>query len=119
MHMAVMCDFDGFAEQARPRLQRALLSSRGVDNGAADAPAEALAYAWEHRERASAMDTPVGYLSRVGQSHTRRRGRRSAPPGAALPVPSSSRAWRVVTGRSSRPRSLPAKGRHAPYPQVT
>jgi RNA polymerase sigma-70 factor (ECF subfamily) len=38
---------------------------------------DALAYAWEHWDRVSGMDNPVGYLFRVGQSRSRsyRRGR--------------------------------------------
>jgi DNA-directed RNA polymerase specialized sigma24 family protein len=82
--MAAVGDFEEFAERVRPRLQRAFVSSRGVD-GAADAAAEALAYAWEHWERLAAMENPVGYLFRVGQSRTRRWSRRAATP--LLPAP--------------------------------
>jgi RNA polymerase sigma-70 factor (ECF subfamily) len=36
---------------------------------------EALAYAWEHWDAVQAMDNPVGYLFRVGQSRIRQRKR--------------------------------------------
>jgi RNA polymerase sigma-70 factor (ECF subfamily) len=63
-------------------LVRAFVASRGVD-GAADAAAEALAYAVEHWERVREMENPAGYLYRVGQSRTRVR------PQLRLPVPES------------------------------
>lgn len=65
-------DFDHFADEARPRLHRAFVPCRGID-GAGDATAEALAYAWEHWTRVRAMENPVGYLYRVGRSRTRAR----------------------------------------------
>lgn len=72
--MAVASDFDDFAEAAQPRLRRAFVSSRGVD-GAGDAAAEALAFAWEHWGRVKALENPLGYLYRVGLSRTRQRRR--------------------------------------------
>ena len=66
--------FGDFVAELRPRLVRALVSCRGVD-GAADAAAEALAYAYEHWERVREMENPGGYLYRVGQSRTRPRRR--------------------------------------------
>ncbi|MEM7092340.1 MAG: sigma-70 family RNA polymerase sigma factor [Actinomycetota bacterium] len=42
----------------------------GVDR-AADAVAEALTYAWEHWERISTLENPVGYLYRVARSASR------------------------------------------------
>jgi len=63
-------DFELFASEAQPRLLSAFIASRGVD-GAADAAAEALAYAFEHWDRIRAMENPTGYLYRVGQSRTR------------------------------------------------
>lgn len=38
-----------------------------------EATAEALAWAWEHRDRLGRIDDPVSFLYRVGQSRTRRR----------------------------------------------
>jgi len=76
--------FDAFAANVWARLQRGFVVCRGVD-GAADATAEALAYAWQHWSRVELMDNPVGYLYRVGLSRTRRRRR----PLSGLPEPSS------------------------------
>jgi DNA-directed RNA polymerase specialized sigma24 family protein len=79
--MAAMEDpgFGAFVAELRPRLVRAFVSCRGVD-GAADAAAEALAYAYEHWERVREMENPGGYLYRVGQSRTRPRRRPLALP---------------------------------------
>lgn len=65
-------EFDAFAQEAGPRLRRALLGAVGVDR-VDDAVAEALGYAYEHRGRLGEMTNPMGYLFRVGQSRTRRR----------------------------------------------
>jgi RNA polymerase sigma-70 factor (ECF subfamily) len=64
-------DFDRFTADAGERLRRVLVAHHGVEVGN-DVTDEALAYAWEHWERVSAMDNPIGYLYRVGQSATRR-----------------------------------------------
>ena len=64
--------FDEFVRDAEPRLRRALLGVVGVDR-VDDAVGEALAWAFEHRDALSAMDNPVGYLYRVGQSKVRPR----------------------------------------------
>jgi DNA-directed RNA polymerase specialized sigma24 family protein len=76
--------FDAFAATVSARLQRGFVVCRGVD-GASDATAEAMAYAWQHWSRIEPMDNPAGYLYRVGLSRTRRR-RRPLP---RLPAPSS------------------------------
>lgn len=55
--------------EARPRLWRAYLGARGMD-GADDATAEALAWAWENGQRLLTTDNPIGYLYRVGLSRT-------------------------------------------------
>jgi DNA-directed RNA polymerase specialized sigma24 family protein len=65
-------EFDAFVRLAEPRLRRALLGAVGVDR-VDDAVAEALGYAYEHRQRLADMTNPIGYLFRVGQSRTRRR----------------------------------------------
>lgn len=64
--------FAEFVAEAEPRLQRALVALRGREDGH-DATAEALAWAWQNWERVTAMDNPIGYLFRVGQSRSRRR----------------------------------------------
>lgn len=79
--MTTVDDFDSFAADAGERLRRAFAGSLGVD-GAAEATAEALAWAWENRTRLRSMENPVGYLYRVGRSKTKPR---AGPP--ALPSP--------------------------------
>ena len=65
-------EFEVFVATVEPQLQRALAGNlpRGQ---VGDAVAEALAYAWEHRARVTAMANPAGYLYRVAQSRSRRR----------------------------------------------
>jgi DNA-directed RNA polymerase specialized sigma24 family protein len=63
-------EFTRFFEDAEPRLRIALSAGLGQERGR-EAAAEALSYAWEHWERVSAMDNPIGYLFRVGQSKAR------------------------------------------------
>ena len=79
-------EFERFAELAEARLRRAYVAAYGTDR-AAEATAEALAWAWEHRERLATMQNPVGYLYRVGQSRTRPRKRPTLPTPTALGVP--------------------------------
>ncbi len=64
--------FAAFVADAEPRLRRALVALRGPEDGR-DATAEALAWAWQHWDRVTTMDNPVGYLFRVGQSRSRQR----------------------------------------------
>lgn len=63
--------FDELAADAARRLRHALVAAYGPDIGG-EATADALAYAWEHRDRLEAMENPVGYLYRVGQTAARR-----------------------------------------------
>jgi DNA-directed RNA polymerase specialized sigma24 family protein len=79
-------EFETFIREVRPRLLRAFVGSRGR-NGAPDATAEALAYAWEHWSRVREMDNPAGYLYRVGLSRTRLRRRPVLPPPDRLGLP--------------------------------
>ena len=74
--------FEDFIALTEPRLRRAFLARYGADRGQ-EAAAEAVAYAWEHREKVLAMQNPAGYLFRVGQSRTRLRSLRPRFP----PVP--------------------------------
>ncbi len=59
-------------------VRRALVARNGIDLGC-EAAAEAMAWAVEHRDRLDAVDQPVGYLYRVGQSSLRRQRRWSRP----------------------------------------
>jgi DNA-directed RNA polymerase specialized sigma24 family protein len=70
--------FEEFVAEVSPRLLRAFVGVRGAE--ASEAVAEALAYAWEHRDALLEMENPAGYLYRVGVSRTRP-GRRPQLPG--------------------------------------
>ena len=103
-------DFEVLVEGMEPELRRAL-AGHVREDAIEDAVAEALAYAWENRDRVLSMDNPAGYLYRVAQSRSRRqregllgwRGEREMPdiePGlaealAALPHTQSSAVWLV------------------------
>lgn len=58
-------------ELAEPRLRRALIAGFGAGVGR-EAAVVALGWAWQHSGRLSAMDNPVGYLYRVGETAARR-----------------------------------------------
>lgn len=75
--------FHDFVRVAEAKLSFALAAAYGPDIGS-EATAEALAYAWENWKRVGAMDNPLGYLFRVGQSKARRYWWRR-PPIAPLP----------------------------------
>ena len=82
-------EFSGFFADVEPGLRRAFVARYGPERGR-EATSEALVYAWEHWPRVRAMEQPIGYLYRVGQSRTRRwrLGRRDAfpaPPAAEIP----------------------------------
>ena len=78
--------FERFFEEVEPRLRRAFVGSHGVD-GAGDAAAEAMAWAWERWDEVEAMENAAGYLYRVGQSKTRPRRVPNLPPPEAIGVP--------------------------------
>ena len=81
--------FESFVSATEPRLREALSAALGSDVGR-DATAEALAYAWEHWDRVSAMENPAGYLYLVGL----RRGRRTLTRRVVLmPVASGHTPW--------------------------
>ena len=54
-------EFDEFAAEAAPRLRRALVAAYGLDIGV-DAAADAMAWAYAHRDEVSVMENPAGYL---------------------------------------------------------
>ena len=67
--------FETFVGEVEPRLRRALVATYGPVAGR-DATVDALAWAWEHRDRLPSLDNPGGYLYRVGQTAARRSARR-------------------------------------------
>ena len=76
--------FEIFAGDVGPRLRAGLVAAYGTEVGL-EAAADALAYAWEHRDRIMAMESPAAYLFRVGQTSARRSRRRQGH----LPVPAA------------------------------
>jgi RNA polymerase sigma-70 factor (ECF subfamily) len=78
--------FDEFVVDVRPRLVRAFVPWFGTAD-AADAAAEALAYAFEHWETLREMENPAGYLFRVGRSRIRSRKVPPLPAPIAVGVP--------------------------------
>jgi RNA polymerase sigma factor (sigma-70 family) len=67
-------DEESFArmfETVEPRLRRALVAWYGPVVGK-EAAADALSWAWEHRERLDGLGDVVGYLFRVGQTAAKR-----------------------------------------------
>jgi len=99
-------DFEAFVRAVEPRLRRALIGCRGVD-GAQEAVAEALAYAWEHWREVRALENPAGYLYRVGQSRSRRRLE------PRLPAPDSMRIPDVEPALIPALLALPDRQRNA------
>jgi DNA-directed RNA polymerase specialized sigma24 family protein len=77
--------FESFVRVDGKRLTAGLVAAYGLEVGH-DAASDALAYGWEHWERLSAMENPVGYLYRVGQTAARRSRRRHG----YLPMPDST-----------------------------
>lgn len=82
--------FTAFVHSARDSLNVALTAAYGPETGH-EAAAEALAYAWRHWDRVNAMEQPIAYLYRVGQSKARRHlawlRRRACPPAPSSPEP--------------------------------
>jgi RNA polymerase sigma factor (sigma-70 family) len=70
--------FEAFVRSTEPALRRALVAAYGHDDGR-EAAAEALAYAWEHWDRVSAMHNAPGYLFLVARSSAARTRRTRRP----------------------------------------
>lgn len=70
--------FTEWAKVAEPRLRHALTASFGPQTGK-EATADALAHAWEHWDRISMKDNPIGYVYGVGRNKARRMATRRRP----------------------------------------
>lgn len=70
--------FERFYLTSEPRLRRALMAAYGPEAGR-EATANALGWAWEHRDRLATIERPLSYLYRVGQSSVRQRKAGFAP----------------------------------------
>jgi RNA polymerase sigma factor (sigma-70 family) len=86
--------FEKLVMDVRPAVARALFAAYGPQRGE-EALAEAMAWAWEHREQLEAMSNPAGYLYRVGQSRSRPRLRDRI---AAFPEPTEMGLDRIEPG---------------------
>lgn len=74
----IVDSFTEWAREAEPRLRHALTASFGSQLGK-EATADALAHAWEHWDRISMKDNPVGYVYGVGRNKARRMAGRRRP----------------------------------------
>ena len=77
-------DFERFAGEVEPRLRRALVAGFGAVVGR-EAAADALAWAWQNWDRVVGLESPVGYLYRVGRTLAVRSEARDVP--VAEPAP--------------------------------
>lgn len=92
--------FGAFVAEVEPRLRRAFTLLRGPEAGS-DATAEALAWAWEHWAELEEMANPAGYLYRVGQSRSRWKPERFAPPPTPPDAPGFEPGLAPALGRLS------------------
>lgn len=99
--------FETFVKDVEPRLREGLSAALGSDRGR-EATADALAYAWEHWERVSGMENPVGYLYVLGRNRARRALRRRTV--VLLPVDASRMPW-VEPGLVDALEELPERQR--------
>jgi DNA-directed RNA polymerase specialized sigma24 family protein len=78
-------DFERFAGAVEPRLRRALVAAFGAVAGR-EAAADALAWAWQNWDRVVGLESPVGYLYRVGRTLALRSEARDVPVAELVPA---------------------------------
>ena len=81
-------DFERFVAEVEPRLRRALVAGFGAVVGR-QATADALAWAWQNWARVGELESPVGYLYRVGRTLALRNEARDVPVAELVPGVSS------------------------------
>jgi len=86
-------NFEQLLAEIEPRLREGLVAAYGLDVGT-DSCADAVAWAWENRDKLGAMSNPAGYLFRVGQSAARSYLR----PSGFLPQPEAGRIPEIEPG---------------------
>ena len=82
----MVSDTERLLAEIEPRIREALVAAYGPEVGV-EACADALVWAWEHRDRLAGISNPAGYLFRVGQSAARAYHR----PQGFLPAPDPGR----------------------------
>ncbi len=101
--------FTEFVTEYESRLRESLIAAFGGEVGR-DAAADALVYGWERWDRISGMESPVGYLYKVGLSRGRRAFLRKRPvfdPVEAARMPDvEPRLPEALAGLSSRQRTV-------------
>jgi RNA polymerase sigma-70 factor (ECF subfamily) len=100
--------FVAFVRCIEPGLRAALVARHGPERGR-EAANDALTYGWQHWDRVSQMENPVGYLYRVGR---RRAIRRRRVPMIPPDQPGHAEPW-VEPGLESALRSLSKRQRQA------
>ncbi len=78
-------DFEQFVGAVEPRLRRALVAGFGAVVGR-EAAADALAWSWQNWDRVAGLESPVGYLYRVGRTLAIRSESRDIPVADPLPA---------------------------------
>ncbi|MFL6203769.1 MAG: RNA polymerase sigma factor [Acidimicrobiales bacterium] len=82
-------EFERFAREVEPRLRRALVAGFGAVVGR-EAAADALAWAWQNWDRVVGLESPVGYLYRVGRTLALRSEGRDVPVAELAPAIASA-----------------------------
>jgi DNA-directed RNA polymerase specialized sigma24 family protein len=85
--------FEALAQAVEVRVRRGLVAAYGPVVGL-EAAADAMSWAWEHRDRLASIEHPAAYLFRVGQTSVRRSRRRTQP----YPVPTPQELPSVEPG---------------------
>jgi len=101
--------FAAFAQEAEPRLKRALVALYGIDVGQ-EASADALIEGWRRWDRVARMANPVGYLYTIGRNRGRRRARVTTP---CFPVPPPDQMPWIEPGLPAALTALPERQRQA------
>jgi DNA-directed RNA polymerase specialized sigma24 family protein len=90
-------NFEEFVVEVRRRLARALPAAIRIDE-APDAIGEAVAWAWENRDRLPTLRNPYGYLYRLAVNAGRDQLKRAGSAGGGLPAVPSGRIPEVEPG---------------------
>lgn len=102
--------FEAVVTEAGPRVRQVLVAAFGLEVGT-EAAADTMAFAWTHRDRVLAADSPVGFLVGVGRNMARAEARRRRK--VVFPAPTAAHEPRVepalveaLEGLSSQQRTV-------------